>query len=72
MDKAIDWVTFEFGDEFKHAQLNFGKRGLTIIAHEGICHINGTNEEFKKLGEFLIKEANKLDDLEFDHPMGQS
>lgn len=68
MDKAIDWVTFEF----KHAQLNFGKRGLTIISHHGITHIDGTNEEFKKLGEFLIKEANKLDDLEFDHPMGQS
>ena len=50
MDKAVDWKTFEF----KRNLANVGPKGLTIISHGGICHIEATIDEFKAFGELLI------------------
>lgn len=38
----------------------------------GISFLSTDIEELRKLGAFLIEAANNADDLEFDHPMGQS
>ena len=69
MDEAVkDFETFDF----KHAICNVGARGITVMSYDSICHITASNEELKAFGEFLVAYANKADELEDSHPMGQS
>jgi hypothetical protein len=55
--------------------LNNNGQGHSIFIRSGEAGrvvIQITPLELKKLGELLVVAANKADDLEFDHPMGQS
>ena len=65
MAEAVDFKTCQL----TNGKINVGSRGITMLSAYGIGHINATSEELKQLGEFLLAY---VDDLEFDHPQGQS
>jgi hypothetical protein len=74
MDKAIN---FKFGQyEIKELENNTVViEWLESPQHEPVelCRAHfGSGNELIKLGAFLSMAGVKLDDLEFDHPMGQS
>ena len=60
------------GVYIKTLELGFeGIDGTIVLSARDFVETTNV-EALKKLGEFFINYANKLDDLEFDHPMGQS